>query len=127
MTTPDTKGDSSELIILSLLADGPMYGYAISKEVAARSDGAMRLTPGVLYPLLKQLEASGLVLASWEEVKADRAAADEAGRRRKWYRLSAKGRRKLDQRIAAHRAYRVLIDAFIGGGPARKAEEGGAA
>lgn len=128
MTTPDTKGDSSELIILSLLADGPMYGYAISKEVAARSEGAMRLTPGVLYPLLKQLEASGLVLASWEEVKADGAAADEAGRRRKWYRLSAKGRRKLDQRIAAHKAYRVLIDAFIGGSSnSRKAEEGGAA
>jgi DNA-binding PadR family transcriptional regulator len=72
------------------------------------------LTPGVLYPLLKGLESKGLVQTSWEEVRADESEEGE-GRRRKWYKLSAKGRKRLEQRIAAHRAYRAIIDAFIGG------------
>lgn len=113
----DTKTDSAELVLLSLLGERPQYGYAITKEAAARSDGKIRLTPGVLYPLLKSLEAQGLILSTWETVRSDRGG-DEAegaeGRRRKWYRLSAKGRKRLEQRVAAHRAYRAVIDAFIG-------------
>jgi PadR family transcriptional regulator PadR len=122
MLSRDTK-DSAELVVLSLLGEEALYGYAISKEVGARSDGKLRLTPGVLYPLLKELEAQGLITSSWEEVKADNAEPDEAGRRRKWYRLSAKGRRRLAQRVAAHQAYRAIIDAFIGGTQPRGKEE----
>lgn len=107
--------ESAELVVLSLLADGPCYGYAISKEAAARSDGAVRLGPGVLYPLLKGLETQGLVLSSWEEIKAEGTDQDAAGRKRKWYRLSAKGRKRLEQKVAAHRAQRAVLDAFIGG------------
>jgi PadR family transcriptional regulator, regulatory protein PadR len=109
-----TQADSAELVVLSLLSGGPMYGYALSKEAAAKSQGKVRLTPGVLYPLLRALEIQGLVVSSWEEVKADAALESAAGRKRKWYRLSARGRRRLGQRIAAHRAYRSVIDAFIG-------------
>jgi PadR family transcriptional regulator, regulatory protein PadR len=123
MLSRDYTKDSAELVVLSLLSEGALYGYAISKEVAARSGGSLRLTPGVLYPLLKELEAQGLISSSWEEIKADDTEPDEAGRRRKWYRLSAKGRRRLAQRVAAHRAYRSIIDAFIGRG-ARGEEEG---
>ncbi|MFO0830967.1 MAG: PadR family transcriptional regulator [Phycisphaerales bacterium] len=108
----DQPKDAAELIVLSLLAEGSQYGYAIAKEVAARSGGQVRLTPGVLYPLLKGLESQGLVLTSWEEVKAEDSAEGE-GRKRKWYRLSAKGRKRLEQRIAAHQAFRAIIDAFI--------------
>lgn len=114
------SSDSSDLVVLSLLADGPMYGYGISKEVAARSEGRLKMSPGVLYPLLKGLEADGLVLTEWEEVRSDRADEGAGGRKRKWYRLSAKGRKRLDQRITAMRAYRAVIDAFVG--PAREKE-----
>lgn len=107
----DQPKDAAELIVLSLLAEGQQYGYAISKEVAVRSGGQVRLTPGVLYPLLKGLETQGLVLTNWEEVKAEDS---EEGRKRKWYRLSAKGKKRLEQRIAAHKAFRAVIDAFIG-------------
>lgn len=106
--------ESAQLVVLSLLAGEPKYGYAITKEAAARSDGAVRLTPGVLYPLLKSLETQGLVLSTWEEVKAQGSQEDAAGRKRKWYRLSAKGRKRLEQNVAAHRARRAVIDAFIG-------------
>jgi len=112
--------DSTDLVVLSMLAEGPMYGYAISREVSARSGGRLRLTPGVLYPLLKGMETEGLVLTEWEEIKSDRADEEAGGRRRKWYRLSVKGRRRLEQRIAAMRAYRAIIDTFIG--PAQEKE-----
>ena len=114
MPLPD-KTDSAELVVLSLLAEGSRYGYLLSKEAAAKSAGKVRLTPGVLYPLLRELEGQGLISSTWEEVRSERAGEDSEGRRRKWYRLSAKGRRRLDQRIDAHRAYRAIIDAFIGG------------
>src|SRR5262249_53832002 len=108
------KPDSAELVILSVLADGPQYGYAIAKPVAARSEGGIALTPGVLYPALRGLEASGLISSEWEAVKSDRNTDQSSeGRRRKWYRLSPKGRRRLAQRIEAHRSYFRMIEAFL--------------
>ena len=103
---------STDLLVLSVLADGPRYGYAIIKQVAGQSGGTIRLTPGVLYPLLHQLEKQGLLLSDWESVQA---AGNEhgAGRRRKWYRLSARGRKRLAQRIDAHRSYLAIIESFI--------------
>ncbi|MCH6550818.1 MAG: helix-turn-helix transcriptional regulator [Planctomycetes bacterium] len=103
---------ASDLLVLSILADGPQYGYAIARRLAAGSDGAVRLSPGVLYPLLHEMEKQGLLLSSWETVQA-RDNPDGPGRKRKWYRLSAKGRRRLAQRVAAHRAYQALIDSFL--------------
>ncbi|MCC7388852.1 MAG: helix-turn-helix transcriptional regulator [Phycisphaerales bacterium] len=108
---PDTT--LSELVVLSVLADEALYGYAIAKRAAARSDDQLRLTPGVLYPLLKKLEKSGLVTATWETVRSDRAEEGSEGRRRKWYRLSAKGRRRLAQHATAQRAHLRLVEAFL--------------
>ncbi len=85
-------------------------------SVETRPDGKLRLTPGVLYPLLKHLEDEELVSSTWEEVRADDSAPEDSGRKRKWYRLSAKGRKRLAKRVASHRAWRSIIDAFIPGG-----------
>ena len=119
---PPVKNDPLELVVLAVLADGEQYGYAITKQVAARSDGEMKLSPGVLYPLLSLLEKQGLITSSWEEVRAGRAPAEAGegdpetrGRRRKWYRLSAKGKKRLSQRIEAHRAHQRMIESFLGG------------
>jgi PadR family transcriptional regulator PadR len=106
---------SADLVVLSVLADGPKYGYAITKQVAAQSGGAMRLTAGVLYPLLHQMEQQGLLLSSWETVQAAGNDDQEKGRKRKWYRLSAKGKKRLDQRVAAHRSYQAMIETFLPG------------
>ncbi len=112
---PKHSRDALELVLLSVLGAGELYGYQIIKEVAARSDGEIRLTPGALDPALHDLERSGLVLATWEEVRSGRRSADDEtpGRQRKWYRLSAKGKRRLAQRVTAHRAYQAMLDAFI--------------
>jgi PadR family transcriptional regulator PadR len=112
-SSPELIKNSTDLLVLSVLADAPLYGYAITKQVAARSGGAIRLTAGVLYPLLHELENQGLLLSSWETVQASDNEDDTRGRKRKWYRLSAKGRKRLGQRIAAHRAYHAMIESFL--------------
>lgn len=107
------KADDYELLVLSIMAEGQTYGYAISKAVSSRSDGVFTLAASQLYPLLKKLEKQGLVTASWEEVKAQGAEPEASGRRRKWYSLSPKGRKRLTQRIEAHRRFTAIIDSFI--------------
>jgi DNA-binding PadR family transcriptional regulator len=109
----DLLKGAADIVVLAVLADGPLYGYAITKQVAAKSGGSIRLTPGVLYPLLHELEKSGLLLSSWETVQAPDNDDVDKGRKRKWYRLSAKGRKRLTQRVAAHRAYQKMIDSFL--------------
>jgi PadR family transcriptional regulator PadR len=109
----DLVKGAADLLVLSVLADAPLYGYAITKQVAAKSGGAIRLTPGMLYPLLHELEKTGLLLSSWETVQAPDNDDAERGRKRKWYRLSAKGKKRLNQRVAAHRAYQAMIESFL--------------
>ncbi len=131
MLSRDSQRDNAELVILSLLEGaGQMYGYAISKEVSVRSDRQIRMTPGVLYPLLRELEAEGLISGSVEEVRSERREAGEgeqeggaSGRKRKWYRLTAKGRKRLSARVDAHRTWRRVIDLFIGGEGADRERE----
>ncbi len=108
----DLLQGASDLLVLSVLAGGSQYGYSIAKRVAAGSDGAVRLTPGVLYPLLHRMEKQGLLLSSWETVQAQ-DNPDGPGRKRKWYRLSARGRNRLTHRAAAHRAYQAIVDSFL--------------
>jgi PadR family transcriptional regulator PadR len=111
--TNDVLKGAADVVVLSVLADAPLYGYAITKQVAAKSGGSIRLTSGVLYPLLHEMEKAGLLLSSWETVQAPDNNDEDKGRKRKWYRLSAKGRKRLTQRVAAHRAYQKMIESFL--------------
>jgi PadR family transcriptional regulator PadR len=120
LSVSELRPDDAELVVLAVLLDDALYGYAITKRVSARSGGEIVLSPGVLYPLLAKLESQGFIASEWETIRSDRNQADEGGRRRKWYRLSAKGRKRLAQRVEAHRHYQSMIQSFI-------ASEGGAA
>jgi DNA-binding PadR family transcriptional regulator len=110
---PSLSQTHAELLVLSVLAEGSSYGYAVSKAIEAGSGGEFSLGPARLYPLLSRLEKQGLVTTSWEEVRSADAEPGAAGRRRKWYTLSAKGERRLAQHVAAHRRYTALIEAFL--------------
>jgi DNA-binding PadR family transcriptional regulator len=77
------------------LADGDKHGYAILKEIARRTDGAVRLSAGTLYALLSRATADGLIEESDE--RPDFALDDE---RRRYYRLTALGRRVAVAEIA---------------------------
>lgn len=112
------KQDHSQLVVLSVLSIGPSYGYAISKDIAARSEGHFKLSPSGMYPLLTKLEKNGLVTTGWEEVKAAGADPDSTGRRRKWYTLSAKGKKQLAQSIEHHQQVQSILAGFVSPSPA---------
>ncbi len=116
---PRLTPQHAELLVLSVLSESPSYGYAIAKHIAAHSENAFKLPPSQLYPLMTKLEKQGLVSTSWEEVHAEGKSGegddDAPGRRRKWYRLSDKGQKRLAQRVEAHRRFTALIENFIPG------------
>ena len=80
------KGSIS-LLLLNLLSRGEMYGYEILQAAAVRSDNAFEFKEGTLYPALHQFEKRGLVRSQWR--------TGDNGRERKYYSLTAKGRKRL--------------------------------
>jgi transcriptional regulator len=87
MLDRELKKGSAELMILSLVEARPRHGYEISKLIETRSEGVVRFNVASLYPLLYRLEQRGWIKGRWVE---------EAGqRRRRFYRLTAEGRRVL--------------------------------
>ncbi len=94
----DLKKGSAELLILSLLNGPQRHGYEIGKLIETRSKGALRFRVASLYPLLYKLEDRGWIQGRWVE---------KAGqRRRRYYRLTAAGRKILAER-------QVGWDAFV--------------
>jgi PadR family transcriptional regulator PadR len=83
----DLIAASSTPIVLAILAEGDSYGYAILKRVQELSGGRMAWTDGMLYPVLHRLERLGYVEARWEVA--------QSGRRRKYYRVTSRGRAQL--------------------------------
>ncbi|EFH84082.1 PadR family transcriptional regulator [Ktedonobacter racemifer] len=83
--------------ILLALADKERHGYSIMQEVAARTDGQMRMGPGTLYGSIKRMLADGLIAESRE-----RPDPDMDDERRRYYRLTDMGRR-----VAQAEAYRL--------------------
>ena len=73
---------------LVALADGDKHGYAVLKEIARRTDGAVRLSAGTLYALIRRAEADGLIVETDE--RPDISLDDE---RRRYYRLTPLGRK----------------------------------
>jgi len=75
---------TTPLLILTVIGDGELYGYDIAQRIRERSGGAFAPSEGSLYPALHRLEADGALEATWQ--------AGERGPRRRYYRLTAKGR-----------------------------------
>ena len=99
----DLIAASSTPIVLAILADEDSYGYAILKRVRESSGGRMEWTDGMLYPVLHRLERLGHVEARWEVA--------ESGRRRKYYRITSRGRTQL----AEERRQWQAVDATLRG------------
>jgi DNA-binding PadR family transcriptional regulator len=101
--------------ILLALAGGEKHGYAMMQEIAHSSVGALRLGPGTLYRSIKQLVAAGLIEESGD--RPDPTLDDE---RRRYYRLSAFGRRvltaeaeRLARLVGQARAQGLLGDKYL--------------
>src|ERR1700704_5061372 len=77
-----------DLLILRTLLPGPSHGHAIAKHIQRTSEELLQVETGSLYPALHRLEAKGWIAASWE--------LSDKGKRARFYRLTAQGRRQLD-------------------------------
>jgi len=87
----ELKKGSTELLILSLVEQRPRHGYEISKLIEQRSEGLLKFNVASFYPLLYRLEKRGFIRGRWVE--------KDGQRRRRYYRLTAEGKKVLkDQR-----------------------------
>lgn len=97
-------------IILSLLREESMYGYQMVKKVNARTNGLLEWKEGTLYPALHRLEGAGLIVSRW-----DVAGGKDAGRQRKYYSITPKGRRELEKRSEEWRLFSQAVNACLWG------------
>jgi transcriptional regulator len=99
MAAPAEKSDlpqgTLDLLLLKIVALGPVHGYAIAQRLQQMSRDVVQVPGGSLYPALHRLENRGLLKAEWKET--------ETGRDAKFYRLTAKGRARLEAETASWR------------------------
>ena len=102
----ELKKGSAELLILSLVEDHPRHGYDIGQLIEIRSRGALRFNVASLDPLLYRLEKRGWIRGRWVE---------KAGqRRRRYYRLTAAGKKVLASQRNGWRDFVEAINRITG-------------
>jgi PadR family transcriptional regulator len=85
----DIPQGTLELMILTILRRGPLHGYGISQRLAALSHDTFQVNPGSLFPTLYRLEQDGKLKGEWGPTENNRTA--------KYYKLTASGRKQLEQ------------------------------
>ena len=102
----ELKKGSAELLILSLIESRPRHGYELARLIEERSGGALRFNAASLYPLLFRMEHAGWIEGRWVE-KAD-------SRRRRLYKLTAAGRKRLAEQRNAWDTFVLAIRRVTG-------------
>ena len=106
-SNPDFLNGVPELMVLRVLRDESLHGYAIVQQIAQRTGGKIEFGEGSIYPVLYRLEQDGLLTSRKEEVR---------GRLRILYRLSSKGLKQLESRTARWQEVVCAIQTFFEGG-----------
>ena len=101
----DLPQGTLDLLILKVVALGPVHGYAIAQRLQQVSRDVVQVPQGSLYPALHRLENRGLLVADWKET--------DTGRDAKFYRLTRKGRTALDAETAGWRRLSDAIAAVL--------------
>jgi transcriptional regulator len=107
MSAPELQQGTLDLLILKTLAAGELHGWAISRRIQQQSGEVLRVGQGSLYPALYRLEDRGLVSSDW--------GISPEGRRARFYKLSAAGRKALARETAAWRAYSGAVNLVLQG------------
>jgi PadR family transcriptional regulator PadR len=102
----DALRGTVDLLALKALARGPMHGWGVGQRIGEMSSGLLDVNQGSLYPALQRLEYRGLIASAWD--------VTENGRRARYYRLTAAGRRALDDEVASWRRFASAIELVIG-------------
>ena len=95
-----------DLLILQVIAIGPMHGYAVGQRLQQITRDALQVQQGSLYPALHRLENAGMLKGSW--------APTATGRDAKFYKLTAKGRRRLETEVSEWRELSKAIAMVLG-------------
>jgi transcriptional regulator len=93
--------DTLDMLILKTVQHGALHGYAIAGFIQQRSDSALKVEEGALYPALHRLEVRGLLASEW--------GLSESNRRAKYYRLTAAGRKELGKETARWKVMSMAI------------------
>jgi len=104
MTGEALKGHL-DLLLLSVLFNGPAHGYAIIESLRTRSEGTFDLPEGTVYPALHRLENQGLLKSIWSE---------DSGRRKRIYQLTPKGQQALSARQNEWLTFSKAVNATVG-------------
>jgi transcriptional regulator len=106
MMDRELKKGSAELLVLSLVEARPRHGYEIGKLIEAMSNGTLSFNVASLYPLLYRLEKRGWIQGRWVE---------KAGqRRRRYYKLTAQGKKILSAQRSSWRTFVEAINRIAG-------------
>lgn len=93
------------VLILKCLSHGARHGYGVSRWIQERTQAALQVEEGVLYPALHRLERDALIEAEW--------GVNDTGRRAKFYTLTARGRRSLEVEIERWRRRSAAVSALL--------------
>ncbi len=96
---------STKPIILGILKQGNSYGYLIIKKIKELSDGKMKYSDGMLYPVLHRLEKEGLIISNW-------VMEDDSVRPRKYYQITELGKQELTQEQVQWSQVNSVLDAL---------------
>jgi len=103
----EIKRGTLELLLLRLVREKRSYGYELVTDLHERSGGWLDLKEGTLYPVLYRLEDAGLIAAEWDQ--------PARGVPRKYYRITAKGRKRLEQLSDSWRAWVRVVNEVLEG------------
>ncbi len=101
----DLLQGSLDLLILKCLLDESLHGWAIAKRLRELSDAVLEINQGSLYPALYRLEDRGWVDATW--------GVSTEGRKVKVYRLTAKGRKQLEEEREQWRRFSLAVNQVL--------------
>ena len=104
---PNLLKGNLELILLTILEEGEMYGLEIINEAQARTDGLFDFKEGSLYPALHRMTQAGLLTSEFRD-------SDLGGPRRKYYTLSEKGQKILEKKYAEWQRFNQAIHGLRG-------------
>ena len=97
------KGSTS-ILVMSVLKKNDLYGYKIIKEIELRSESVFELKEGTLYPILHALEKEGFLESYWD---------DTEGRKRKYYHLTRKGLKQLEEKQSEWKVFSTSVDKVL--------------
>lgn len=101
----DLPQGTLDLLILNVVALGPVHGYAIAQRLQQMSGAVVQVQQGTLYPALHRLENRGYLAAEWK--------ASDTGRDAKFYRLTRKGRAQMEKEAASWRRLAEAVGVIL--------------